>query len=457
MLENFSELKKFRTWRRVWIALAEAEHELGVEAITKEQIEELRAHQDDVNLEDAREFEAKFRHDVMAHVHAYAKQCPNAAKIIHLGATSCDVTDNADLILYRDALVILRRKLVNLIDRLAAFAEKHKDLPTLGWTHFQPAQLTTVGKRACLWAQDFILDLREIQSRLDALPLRGIKGATGTQASFLELFRDPGKVERLERRVAEKLGFDQVFPVTGQTYPRKLDALILGAVCGIGQSAHKFANDIRLLQNLREIEEPFEAESQIGSSAMAYKRNPMRCERITGLARFLICLEPNAALNASEQWLERTLDDSSNRRLSMPEAFLTADAILHIALNVASGLVVRPDRIKSNAEFEMQFMATEGILIELVKLGVDRQQAHEVIRKHSIAAVEAGKSDLLERLAADPLFKSVPFTPGSTRRDPRQFVGCAPKQVHSFLEREVRPLLRQYAGDLDGKSAELRV
>jgi adenylosuccinate lyase len=457
MLENFSELKKFRTWRRVWVALAEAEHELGVRAVTKEQIQELRAHQDDINFEDAREFEKKFRHDVMAHVHAYAKQCPNAAKIIHLGATSCDITDNADLIIYRDALLVLRRKLVNVIDRLATFAEKYKDLPTLGWTHFQPAQLTTVGKRACLWAQDFVLDLREIESRLENLPLRGIKGATGTQASFMELLHDPSKVERLERLVVGKLGFKEVVPVTGQTYTRKLDALILGAVCGIAQSAHKFANDIRLLQNLHEIEEPFEAESQIGSSAMAYKRNPMRCERITGLARFLICLEPNAALNAAEQWLERTLDDSANRRLSMPEAFLTADAILHITLNVVSGLVVRPDRIMSDAEYEMQFMATEAILMELVKLGVDRQQAHEVIRKHAIAVAEARKNDLLERLAADPLFKSAGFAPGSARRDPRQFVGCAPQQVHSFLEREVRPLLKQHAGELDGKTAELRV
>ena len=269
----------------------------------------------------------------MAHIHAYGKQCPDAAKIIHLGATSCDITDNADIIIMRDGLLILRRKLVNLIDRLGTFAAKYKNLPTLGWTHFQPAQLTTVGKRACLWAQDFLLDLNEIESRLDNLQLRGIKGATGTQMSFLELFADkPEKVELLEQLVVKKLGFEtKPFAVTGQTYPRKLDALILNAVCGIAQSAHKFANDIRLLQHLREVEEPFEAESQVGSSAMAYKRNPMRCERITGLARFLICLEPNAALNAAEQWLERTLDDSSNRRLSLSEAFLTADAILHIA------------------------------------------------------------------------------------------------------------------------------
>ena len=463
MLENFSELKKFRTWRRVWVALAEAEHELGVKAVTEEQIQELRAHQEDINLDVAREFEAKFRHDVMAHIHAYGKQCPNAAKIIHLGATSCDITDNADIIILRDGLLILRRKLVNLIDRLGTFAEKYKDLPTLGWTHFQPAQLTTVGKRACLWAQDFLLDLNEIESRLNNLQLRGIKGATGTQMSFLELFGDnPEKVELLEQLVVKKLGFEtKPFAVTGQTYPRKIDALILNAVCGIAQSAHKFANDIRLLQHLREVEEPFESESQIGSSAMAYKRNPMRCERITGLARFLICLEPNAALNAAEQWLERTLDDSSNRRLSLSEAFLTADAILHIALNVASGLVVRTDMINRNAELELPFMVTEGWNMKLVKLGLDRQQVHEVIRKHSIAVAEtlragAQYNDLLERLAADPLIQSVPFI-DDTRRDPRHFVGNAPIQVASFLKCAVAPVRKRYAGDLDSKTAELRV
>jgi adenylosuccinate lyase len=462
MLENFSELKKFRTWRKVWVALAEAEHELGVKAVTEEQIRELRAHQDDINLDVAREFESKFRHDVMAHVHAYGKQCPDAAKIIHLGATSCDITDNADLIIMRDGLVILRRKLVNLIDRLGTFAEKYKDLPTLGWTHFQPAQLTTVGKRACLWAQDFLLDLNEIESRLNNLPLRGIKGATGTQMSFLELFADePEKVALLEKLVVKKLGFENVFPVTGQTYPRKLDALILNAVCGIAQSAHKFANDIRLLQHLREVEEPFEAESQIGSSAMAYKRNPMRCERITGLARFLICLEPNAALNAAEQWLERTLDDSSNRRLSLSEAFLTADAILHIALNVASGLVVWTDMINRNAELELPFMVTEGWIMRLVKLGLDRQQVHEVIRKHSVAVAKdlragAHYNDLLERLAADPLIQSVPFI-DDTRRDPMHFVGNAPIQVESFLKSAVAPVRKRYASELDANNAELRV
>ncbi len=466
MLENFSELKKFRTWRRVWVALAEAEHELGVKAVTEEQLKELRAHQDEINLDVAREFEAKFRHDVMAHVHAYGKQCPNAVKIIHLGATSCDITDNADIIIMRDGLLILRRKLVNLIDRLGTFAETYKDLPTLGWTHFQPAQLTTVGKRACLWAQDFLLDLNEIESRLDNLQLRGIKGATGTQMSFLELFADdPEKVEALEQLVVKKLGFETTpFAVTGQTYPRKLDAMVLNAVCGIAQSAHKFANDIRLLQHLREVEEPFEAESQIGSSAMAYKRNPMRCERITGLARFLICLEPNAALNAAEQWLERTLDDSSNRRLSLSEAFLTADAILHIALNVASGLVVREEMIKRNAERELPFMATEFYLMVAVREGRDRQVMHEAIRKHSIAAAEALRNgapnnDLLDRLAADPLFTKLmgAFRETTAPKFYEMYAGRAPEQVDAFLKSTIEPVRKRYAGDLDSKKADLRV
>jgi adenylosuccinate lyase len=465
MLENFSELKKFRTWRKVWVALAEAEHELGVKAVTEEQIQELRAHQDDINLDDAREFESKFRHDVMAHIHAYGKQCPNAAKIIHLGATSCDITDNADIIIMRDGLLILRRKLVNLIDRLGTFAEKYKDLPTLGWTHFQPAQLTTVGKRACLWAQDFLLDLDEIERLRKHLPLRGIKGATGTQMSFLELLAaELQKVDALEKLVVKKLEFDNVFLVTGQTYPRKLDALILNAVCGIAQSAHKFANDIRLLQHLREIEEPFDAESQIGSSAMPYKRNPMRCERITGLSRFLICLGPNAALNAAEQWLERTLDDSSNRRLSLSEAFLTADAILHIALNVASGLVVRQEMIRRNAQRELPFMTTEFLLMIAAKSGGDRQNLHEAIRKHSIAAAEAlragsERNDLLDRLVGDPLFAGVKedlrkfFDPESLE----VFTGAAADQVDAFLKGSFARVRTDNKADLDKKSADLRV
>ena len=459
MLQIFSPLKKFRTWRRIWVALAEAEKELGL-PISDEQVGQLRAQQDNINLDAAREYERRFRHDIMAHVHAYGDLCPQARRIIHLGATSCDIGDNADILLLREALVIVRKKLVNVIDRLAAFAERHGDVPTLGWTHYQPAQLTTVGKRACLWVQDFGLDLEEIESRLSGLRLRGIKGTTGTQASFLELFDgDSSKVDRLEQLVAQKLGFDSCFPVTGQTYPRKVDDRILSALSGLGQSAHKFANDMRLLHNLRELEEPFE-KTQIGSSAMAYKRNPMRCERITGLARFLICLQPNTALTAASQWLERTLDDSSNRRLSLPEAFLTADAILHITLNVASGIVVHPEMIRRNVLRELPFMTTEAILMAAVKRGGDRQELHERIRQHAIAAAEAlgqgaEKNDLLERIGADAFFKAV-WDELPTLTDPARFVGCAPQQVKAFLETVVQPIRRRHADAL-GLTAELDV
>ena len=459
MLGNFSPLKKFRTWRKLWVALAEAEKELGL-PISDEQVSELRAHRDDINFDAAREYEQRFRHDVMAHVHAYGDLCPQARAIIHLGATSCDIGDNTDIILMRDAFTIVRTKLVNVIDRLAAFAEEQKDMPTLGWTHYQPAQLTTVGKRACMWTQDFILDLEEIESLLSRIRLRGIKGTTGTQASFLELFEgDHAKVERLEQLVADKLGFDACFPITGQTYTRKLDAQVLSALSGIGQSAHKFANDLRLLHNLRELEEPFE-KTQIGSSAMAYKRNPMRCERITGLARFLICLQPNAALTAASQWLERTLDDSSNRRLSLPEAFLTADAILHIMLNVSSGLVVRPEMIRRNVARELPFMTTEAILMAAVKRGGDRQELHEGIRQHSISAAEALRggaetNDLIERIGADPLFKKV-WNELPALTDPTRFVGRAPQQVAAFLKTVVQPIRKQYAGEL-GLTAKLTV
>jgi len=459
MLRNFSPLKKFRTWRRIWIALAEAQKELGL-PISDAQIAEMRAHASDINFDAAREYERKFRHDVMAHVHAYGDLCPKARPIIHLGATSCEVGDNADILILRDALGLIRKKLANVIDRLAVFAEQHADLPTLGWTHYQPAQLTTVGKRACLWTQDFALDLAEIETRLSRLKLRGVKGTTGTQASFLELFDgDHDKVERLDRLVAEKLDFDACFPVTGQTYTRKLDAMILSALSGIGQSAHKFANDMRLLCNLRELEEPFET-TQIGSSAMAYKRNPMRCERITGLARFLIALQPNAAFTAASQWLERTLDDSSNRRLSLPEAFLSADAIVHILLNVVSGIVVRPKIIARNVAREMPFMATEAILMAAVKAGGDRQELHEAIRKHALAAGEAlrdgtEKNDLLERLCGDDLFASVRTElPGIS--DPTRFIGRCPQQVGAFLQDVVAPIRRKYSADL-GLSAELHV
>ena len=459
MRQDFSALKKFRTWRRIWVALAEAEKQLGL-PITDTQIAELRAHQDEINFDAARDYERRFRHDVMAHVRAYGDLCPTARGIIHLGATSSEVGDNTDIILMRDAFLILRKKLVNVLARLADFAGKHRDVPTLGWTHYQPAQLTTVGKRACLWLQDLALDLEEIETRLSRLRLRGVKGTTGTQASFLDLFEgDHSKVERLERLVAKKLGFKTCFPVTGQTYPRKLDAQILAALSGIGQSAHKFANDMRLLHNLREIEEPFE-ETQIGSSAMAYKRNPMRCERITGLARFLICLQPNAAFTAATQWLERTLDDSSNRRLSIPEAFLCADAILHIMLNVVSGMTARPKMIARRIAQELPFMATEAILMAAVKAGGDRQQLHEAIRRHSRAAAEAMRdgaeaNDLLLRIEADPLFASI-RAEMQALTDPARFIGRAPKQAEAFLNDVIGPIVRKHAGDL-GLSAKLSV
>lgn len=458
MLACFSDQKKFSLWRRIWVALAEAERELGL-PITEAQIAELRAHQDDINFEAAAAYERKFRHDVMAHVHAYGDLCPTARPIIHLGATSCEIGDNADVLIIRDALLIIRKRLVNVIDRLATFAQAQRGLPTLGWTHFQPAQLTTVGKRACLWIQDFATDLEEVELRLAKLRLRGIKGTTGTQASFLELFDgDHAKVLKLEALVAKKLGIDACFPVTGQTYPRKLDSQILAALSGVGQSAHKFANDMRLLQNLREVEEPFE-KSQIGSSAMAYKRNPMRCERITGIARFLICLEPNAAFTASSQWLERTLDDSSNRRLSISEAFLAADAALNIVANVASGPVVHPKMVAAHVAQELPFMTTEAILMAAVKRGGDRQALHERIRTHSMAAAERLKNnetnDLLERIAADPLFASVrPELPALT--DPMRFVGRAPQQVDDFLKTVVAPIRARYAAEI-GAAAELRV
>ena len=459
MLENFSDLKKFRTWRRIWIALAEAQHELGL-PVTREQIDELKAHRDDINFDAAREYERQFRHDVMAHVHAYGDLCPTARPIIHLGATSCEVGDNADVLILRDAMRIVRKKLVNVIDRLAVFAEEYRDMPTLGWTHYQPAQLTTVGKRAALWLLDLCMDLEELERRIATLQLRGVKGTTGTQASYLELFGgDEAKVLQLEERVARKLDFDRCLPVTGQTYTRKVDFQILGALSGIGQSAHKFANDMRLLHNLRELEEPF-GKSQIGSSAMAYKRNPMRCERITGLARFLICLQPNTAFTAATQWLERTLDDSSNRRLSLSEAFLSADAVLNIMLNVVSGIVVNKAMIDRNIARELPFMTTEAILMAAVKAGGDRQELHERIRQHSMTVARAlregaERNELLTLIADDPLFESVHGElPALT--DPKRFVGRAPQQVTDFLKECVAPIRERHADAL-GVSAKLSV
>jgi len=442
MSRTFSALARFRTWRRIWIALAEAEKELGL-PITGAQTAELRAHAADVNLARAAALERELRHDVMAHVHAYAEQCPAAGPIIHLGATSCEVTDNADLVAMREGLGLVERRLVTTLDRLAKFAAEHRATATLGFTHYQPAQLVTVGKRACLWIWDLLLDLEAVQAARKGLRFRGIKGTTGTQASFLRLFDgDHAKVKRLEQLVAAKLGFDAVHPVTGQTYSRKADYAIVSVLAGIAQSAHKFANDIRLLANQKEIEEPFE-KSQIGSSAMAYKRNPMRAERMTGLARYVISLAPAAAQTAAEQWLERTLDDSAARRIVIGEAFLGADAILRLYQNIAEGLVVYPKMIARHIAEELPFMATENILMAAVKAGGDRQALHEKIRRHSQDAARQVKAeglanDLLARLKADPAFAKVDI---DGELEASRFIGRAPEQVDEFLAATVRPIL----------------
>ena len=459
MAENFSDKKKFTTWRKLWIILAEAEKELGL-PITGEQIEELKAHETDLNLDVAVEREKEVRHDVMAHVYAYGQQCPTAKPIIHLGATSCYVGDNTDIILMRDGMKILRKKLLNCMDHLAGFARKYKDMPALGFTHFQPAQLTTVGKRACLWLQDLLLDLEEMDDVMKAVRLRGAKGTTGTQASFLTLFEgDQEKVKELDRRIVGKLGFREAYPVTGQTYPRKLDSRILNALSSIAQSAYKFSNDIRLLQHMKEIEEPFEAH-QIGSSAMAYKRNPMRSERISSLARYVVVNSLNPAITASTQWFERTLDDSANRRISIPQAFLAVDGILSLYINVVNGLMVYPRVIRKHIMEELPFMATEYILMEAVKKGGDRQELHEKIRVYSMEAgarvKEKGESnDLTERIAADPAF-------GFTREelmdhmDPANFVGRAPEQVDDFLTGYIDPILEKNKDQL-GVVEDVRV
>jgi adenylosuccinate lyase len=453
----FSAAQKFRTWRRLWLALAEAEKELGL-PITDEQLGQMREHLDNVNFERAEALERDLRHDIMAHVHAFGEQCPAATPIIHLGATSCDIADNADLVAMRDGLALLTRRLVTVIDCLAKFAAEHKALATLGFTHFQPAQLTTVGKRACLWLWDLVTDLETIDYTRTNLWFRGIKGTTGTQASFLRLFEgDHKKVDRLERLVAEKMGFDNIQPVTGQTYSRKVDAQVLAALSGIAQSAHKFANDLRLLANRKEMEEPFE-KSQIGSSAMAYKRNPMRAERMTGLARVLISLEPAAAATAAEQWLERTLDDSAARRIVLGEGFLTADAVLRLYQNIAEGLVVYPKTIAAHVAEELPFMATENILMAGVAAGGDRQRLHEAIRRHSQDAARRVKAqgapnDLLERLKADPLFAKVDI---DAELRAERFVGRAPQQVEQFLDTCIAPLLEANR-DLIGTEAEIDV
>jgi adenylosuccinate lyase len=456
--------RKFSTWRRLWVALAEAEAELGLlgddgrtPRIRQAQIDELRAHTDDINFTRADELERQKRHDVMAHIHAYGEVAPGAADIIHLGATSCYVTDNTDLLLMRDGLRLLRDRLVGVVDALARFAVRWRDLPTLGFTHFQPAQLTTVGKRACLWCYDFLLDLYEIEHRLATLRFRGVKGTTGTQASFLALFQgDHEKVRQLDSLVARKMGFDAVYPVTGQTYSRKVDSQVLDVLGGLAQSAQKFGTDLRLLAHRQEVEEPFEAD-QVGSSAMAYKRNPMRAERMCGLARFIGSLTVSAAQTAATQWLERTLDDSVNRRLTLPQAFLAADGVLRIALNVSGGLVVNREVIGRQLAQTLPYMATENVIMAAVAAGGDRQAVHECIRRHSHAVTarikEGGTNDLLERLRADELLSKVNF---DAVLDKERFVGRAPQQVDEFVAAEIVPL-RQRFPNLTSQTAELSV
>ncbi len=445
MVELWSPQQRHSLWRQIWLALAEAERELGVEGITDEGLAQMRAHLSDIDFEKAAAFERRFRHDVMAHVHAFGDVAPLARPFIHLGATSAFVTDNADLILMRRGMALLRAKLVDVLAALATFARRWRAEPALAYTHLQPAQLTTVGKRATLWMQDLVLDLADIDHRIATLPLRGVKGTTGTQASFLELFDgDHAKVERLERLVVSKLGFEHALPVTGQTYTRKLDAQVLSVVSGITASAAKFAADIRVLQSFGEMEEPFETE-QIGSSAMAYKRNPMRSERISSLARFVISLEENANQTHSVQFFERTLDDSANRRLVIPESFLATDAILLLQGNIARGLEVHPARIRRRVDDELPFMATEKLIVRAGRVGADRQEVHEVIRRHSIEAARAVKdgaqgNDLLDRLAGDREFGlSLAEMRDITRAE--DFVGRAPQQVDEFLRSVVDPIL----------------
>jgi adenylosuccinate lyase len=461
MREIWSPQRKFSTWRRIWLALAEAQRELGL-GISQQQIEELRAHLDDIDFAAAERYEAKLRHDVMAHVHAFGDQAPAARPIIHLGATSQDIVCNGDLLQLRDALRLIAEKTARVVDALANFAIEYRDVPTLGFTHFQPAQPTTVGKRATLWAYDFALALEDVQERLHRLRLRGIKGATGTQASFLALFNgDEQKVDQLDRLFAAKLGWPSgpncLVAVSGQTYPRIVDAQIINALAIVAAAVHKCCNDIRLLAHRKEIEEPFEKE-QVGSSAMAYKRNPMRCERATGMARFVITLAQSPLQTAAEQWLERTLDDSSNRRLVLPEAFLALDGVLDVMHNVASGLVVYENMIRSNLMAELPFLATENILMAAVQGGADRQDAHEIIRQHSQAAAQqvksGGANDLLERLRDEPMFKDIDW---DSVLDPRRYVGRAPEQVDRFVEQVVEPIRARYESALRQDATQLRV
>ena len=455
----FSPDMKFKTWRRLWIALAESEMELGL-PVTQEQVDELKAHAEDINYEVAEERERLVRHDVMSHVYAYGQQCPKAAGIIHLGATSCYVGDNTDIIIMTEAMKIVRKKLVNVIRILAHFAEEYKDLPTLAFTHFQPAQPTTVGKRATLWMQEFLMDLEDVEYQLSKAKLLGSKGTTGTQASFLELFDGNDEMAaKIDAKIAEKMGYESCFAVSGQTYPRKLDSQMLNVLSCIAQSAAKFSNDIRLLQHLKEVEEPFE-KNQIGSSAMAYKRNPMRSERIASLARYIVVDALNPAITASTQWFERTLDDSANKRISVPEAFLATDAILNLVMNVADGLVVYPKVIEQHLRRELPFMATENIMMDAAKRGADRQELHEHVRVHSMAASkvikeEGGENDLLERIANDPIF-GVTLDELKGIVDPHKYVGRAPRQTEIFLHDVVKPILDRYA-DTETETAEINL
>ena len=455
----FSPDKKFRTWRKLWIALAETEKELGLD-ITEEQIEELKAHADDINYDVAKEREKVVRHDVMSHVYAYGKQCPNAKGIIHLGATSCYVGDNTDIILMSEALEIVRKKLINVIAELAKFADAHKNLPTLAFTHFQPAQPTTVGKRATLWMQEFMMDLEDLEYVKGSLKLLGSKGTTGTQASFLELFDgDQETFDKIDPMIAKKMGFETCYPVSGQTYSRKVDTRVVNVLAGIAASAHKMSNDIRLLQHLKEIEEPFE-KTQIGSSAMAYKRNPMRSERIASLSRYVMVDAMNPAITSATQWFERTLDDSANKRLSVPEGFLAIDGILDLCLNVVDGLVVYPKVIEKRLMSELPFMATENIMMDAVKAGGDRQELHERIRELSM---EAGRNvkekgldnNLLELIAADPAF-NLSLEELQKTMDPAKYVGRAPVQVDAYLKNIVNPMLEANK-DILGVTAEINV
>ena len=460
MLYLFSADKTFSTWRKLWVALARAEMELGL-PVTQEQVDELEAHIYDIDYEKAAQWEKKLRHDVMAHVHTYGELCPKAMPIIHLGATSCYVGDNTDVILMREGLILVRNKLVQVLDALAKFAREYKALPTLGFTHFQAAQLVTVGKRASLWMNDLLLDLEEVEHRISTLKLLGSKGTTGTQASFLELFNgDHEKVKELERKIAKEMGFDGVVPVSGQTYSRKMDYSVLSVLSGIAQSASKFATDMRLLCHLKEVEEPFE-KNQIGSSAMPYKRNPMRCERICSLARYVIVDAGNPAVTAATQWFERTLDDSANKRISVPEAFLAVDAILNIYRNVASGLVVHPKVIEKHVLEELPFMASENIMMDAVVRGGDRQELHERIR---VLSQEAGRNvkdlglsnNLIDLIAADPAF-GMSKEELTAHLEPSRYIGRCPEQVEEFLTEAVQPVLEKYADVLGEKETELKV